>query len=438
MISVYWLVVIALCGGVFALFGMWAYAQMIKSKTRLSIVENTAAQQQELLMAARRELADLEKREITTRVQKEELDKRLVAQADEMQKAQHSLKLEFQAAANAMFENISQKFSAQSEKKIGDLLTPLQQRLSEFQKKVDDAFGAQGKEQHTLKSEIEKIVNMNAQMRLQTESLTKALRGDVKAQGNWGEVILERILEESGLQKGVNYIMQGSELGLKGAEGNILKPDVVVLLPDDKHLVIDAKVSLTAYERYCAEPEAGEAHLQAFIKSIRAHVNGLEQKRYQDIEKLGSPDFVFMFMPIEGAFMLALQRDPELHHYAWGKKIVLVSSTTLLACLSTIASLWRIERQNRNAQEIARQGGALYDKFLGFLNDMETIGNRLKQTQNSYDSALSKLSTGTGNLMRGVEKLKTLGAKTTKSLPKDLLLEDNVMHEDTEETTQVG
>lgn len=361
----------------------------------------------------RRERTELHERALRAEANKQAIEQRLTEQQEQQ-------RLEFRNTANALFEDMSNKFTVQSEKKIGDLLTPLRDRLGEFQKKIDDSFTTQGKEQHTLKTEIEKIARMN-------DSLTRALRGDAKAQGNWGEVMLERILEESGLRHGEDYILQAGELGLKGAEGNHLRPDVIVRLPENKHIVVDAKVSLVAYERYCAEANefAREPHLKDFLKSVKAHINGLEQKRYQDIEKLGTPDFVLLFMPIEGAYSLAMQSDQELHSYAWGKKIVLVCPSTLFATLRTVASLWRMEMQNQNAQEIARQGGALYDKFVGFIEDMDGIGSQMKRLQGNYDQAMNKLSTGTGNLVNRVEKLKQLGAKTSKSLPKSLVEEDD-------------
>ncbi len=354
-----------------------------------------------------REQARSEKTELHERAVKAEAQ--LQATERQLKDQQEQLRTEFKNTANTIFENISNKFSTQSEKKIGDLLNPLRERITEFQKKVDDSFGAQGKEQHTLKAEIEKIV-------LQTDSLTKALRGDVKAQGNWGEIMLERILEESGLRRDIDYSVQANE---SGAEGNRLRPDVIVRLPDNKHIIIDSKVSLTAYERFCAEANevAREAHCKEFLRSVKTHISGLEQKRYQDIEKLGTPDFVLLFMPTEGAFSFAIQQDAELHGYAWGKKIIVVSPTTLFATLKTVASLWRIELQNQNAQEIARQGGALYDKFVGFIEDMEAMGKQMARMQDSYDQALGKLHKGRGNLVVGVEKLRQLGAKTSKVLP---------------------
>ena len=335
--------------------------------------------------------------------------------------------MQFNQNATELFEAISKKFSQNSEKQIGDLLTPLRERLGEFQKLVSDSFGEQGKEQHTLKAEIARIVTMNEQMRLQTDSLTKALRGDVKAQGNWGEVILERILEESGLQKGIGYTVQGEQMGLVSADGGRQQPDVIVNLPDAKHIIIDSKVTLTHYERYCTETDeaAKEPHLKNFLNSVRTHVKGLEGKRYQDNEKLISPDFVLMFMPVEGAYSLAVQQDAELHGFAWDKKIVIVCPATLFATLRTIASLWRIDQQNKNSQEIARRGGLLYDKFVGFVNDMKGIGENIGRTQKAYETALGKLSDGTGNLIGQAEKLKELGAKASSSLPKTAKADDS-------------
>jgi DNA recombination protein RmuC len=238
--------------------------------------------------------------------------------------------------------------------------------------------------------------------------------------------MLERILEESGLRKDRDYVAQASGMGLRGEAENILKPDVIVNLPDGKHIVIDSKVSLVAYERHCSEPDEALklAHLKEFLKSIRSHVDGLEQKRYQDIEKLGTPDFVLMFMPVEGAYSLAVQQNSELHSYAWGKKIVIVCPATLFATLRTIASLWRIEMQNQNAQEIARVGGALYDKFAGLMKDMSGMGEKIGKLQEQYDQMRGKLSEGKGNLLSRVEKLRVLGAKTSQSLPKEFTKEE--------------
>lgn len=377
-----------------------------RSATILAQIAELKAQKQEWadsLEKAGQEKTALHERAIRAEADVQHLEQKLKDQ-------QVQLRDQFKLTADSLLEQISNKFSVQSEKKIGDLLNPMQQHLNDFKKLVVESFTAQGKEQHTLKNEIEKIV-------FQADSLTKALRGDAKAQGNWGEVMLERILEESGLRRDEDYSLQAADMGLKGADGNHLKPDVIVHLPDSKHLIVDSKVSITAYERFCAETddERKQAHIRDFIKSIKNHIVGLESKKYQDIEKLGTPDFVLLFMPTEGAFSFAMQHDPELHSYAWGRKIVLVSPTTLFATLRTIASLWNIERQNRNAQEIARQGGALYDKFVGFLENMDAIGKQLGKAQITYDDAMKQLSTGRGNIIGSVEKLRALGAKASKN-----------------------
>jgi DNA recombination protein RmuC len=366
----------------------------------------------------REELTKAREKNIALESRKEAGEQRLSEQQQSLTAMQEQLRLEFRNTANAIFDDISKKFSTQSEKQIGTLLDPLRERLGEFQKKVDESFGTQAKEQFSLRKEIERIVGVS-------DNLAKALRGDVKVQGGWGEVMLERILEESGLRKNTDYILQGGGLGLRGAGENLLKPDVIVNLPDNKHIIIDAKISLTAYERYCGEADDLQRilHLKEFLKSVKGHVNGLEQRRYQDIESLGTPDFVLMFMPMEGAYALAVQQDRELHSYAWDRKIVIVCPATLFATLRTIASLWRMEMQNRNAKEIAEEGGKLYDKFIGLAEDMLKMGDGISKMQGQYEQIRSKLKEGKGNLISRVEKLRQLGAKTTKALPKELIIE---------------
>lgn len=332
--------------------------------------------------------------------------------------------LQFENLANRIFDEKNDKFKKESREDLSNLLSPLRDRLQEFQKKIDDSFSGQMREQISLKEQIKNIVAANEKMTQQTESLTKALKGDVKAQGNWGEVILEKILESSGLRKDENYILQGSGLGLRHVDDSTaLKPDVIILLPESKHIIVDAKVSLTSYERYCAATDATERaqHLRDYLLSIKAHVNGLAQRRYQDTDKLGTPDFVLMFMPIEGAYSLAMQSDAELHNFAWDKRIVIVCPSTLFATLRTIESVWRLERQNKNTQDIAKRGSLLYEKVVGFVEDMQKIGDRLNATKEIYDKALGKLSTGPGNIIRQTEDLKALGVKASKNMPKELI-----------------
>lgn len=329
---------------------------------------------------------------------------------------------QFENLARRIFDDNSRRFSEQSKENMTQLLNPVREKFQEFQKLIGDAFGNQAKEQFALKEEIKRIVQVSDTMRVQTESLTKALKGDVKAQGNWGEVILERILEESGLREGIDYILQGAGLSLKAEDGKHQKPDVIVKLPEGKHVVVDAKVSLTHYEQFTAT--GVEAMKRQFIESVRLHVTGLSSKAYAEQESLASPDFVLMFLPIEGAYSLAMQADPGLHQYAWERKIVLVCPSTLFATLRTIASLWRLELQNRNVQEIARQGGNLYDKFVLFVEDLKSIGDQLERTGKAYKGAMNKLVEGTGNLVARAESLRKLGAKTSKQLPKELLDEE--------------
>jgi DNA recombination protein RmuC len=273
------------------------------------------------------------------------------------------------------------------------------------------------------------IAKASSDMRLQAESLTKALKGDVKAQGNWGEVILERLLEESGLHEGREYTLQGSKLDLKDAEGRAQRPDVIMHLPEGKHIIIDAKVSLTHYEQYCAEIDEDKklGYLKQFVDSLKQHINSLCGKGYQHHDSLSTPDLILMFLPIEGSFSLALQLDPQLFNYAWQRKIAIVHPSTLFAMLHTIKSIWKVETQNKNVQEIARQGGALYDKVHGFIKDMQEIGTQLKDTDKAYTSAMNKLVDGTGSLVSRTENLRKLGAKVTKQLPKELLAEEEVI-----------
>ena len=352
----------------------------------------------------------------------EEALKRQKADLEQMEK---KFTLQFENLANRIFQEKTATFKKESQEGLGELLNPLREKLQEFQKKVDDSFGQQAKEQFSLRKEIENIVSVNEKMSAQTESLTRALKGDVKAQGNWGEVMLEKILADSGLRRDEDYILQGADLGLRDAEGRVQKPDVVVNLPEDKHIIIDAKVSLTHYERYCGAADDIEraAALKDFLSSIRAHVAGLEARRYQDTEKLKAPDLVLMFMPIEGAYSLAVQEDPALQSSAWDRKVVIVSPVTLFATLRTVASLWRIERQNRNTLEIARQGGLLYDKIAGFVKDMDDLGKKIAGVHDVYDKAYKNLTTGPGNIVKRTQDLQALGIKTSKTMPQGLLEE---------------
>lgn len=342
---------------------------------------------------------------------------------EERAKTEEMLIGKFENLSHKIFDEKNEVFKRQSKESISLLLNPLQEKLQDFEKKVNDSFGNQAKEQFSLKEQIRSIVDVNEKMRMQAEDLTNALKGDTKKQGNWGEVILERILEDSGLRKDIDYTTQGGGMALRNDEGKLQKPDVIVNLPENKHVIIDSKVSLTHYERFFSEDheETRAKHLKDFLASVKQHIHDLEERRYQTTEKLGTPDFVLMFIPIEAAYILAVQEDPEIQNYAWGKKVVLVCPTTLFATLKTVASVWRLELQNKNAQEIAHEGGLLYDKIEGFVTDMQSLGRQMDTTHKTYEKAMGKLSVGRGNILSKTEKLKELGAKTSKSLPSDLL-----------------
>lgn len=354
---------------------------------------------------------------------------RQIAQSKEdFKKSEEALVSRFENLSHKIFDEKNATFKQQSQESLNMLLSPLKEKISDFEKKVTDSFGSQAKESFSLKEQIQSIVQVNEKMTLQAESLVNALKGDSKTQGNWGEVMLEKILEDSGLRKGSDYLLQGGGLKLQDADGKRQYPDVIVNLPDKKHIIIDSKVTLKHYERFFSEQDdaARAQHLKLFLKSMREKVGELDQRRYQDTDKLGAPDFVLMFIPIEAAYILAIQEDRELQNYAWDKKVVMVCPTTLFATLRTITSVWRLELQNKNALEIAREGGLLYDKVEGFVQDMTKIGKQLTTVQGSYDSAMKKLSNGRGTILSKTEKLKTLGAKTSKSLPAEFINTDDV------------
>jgi len=302
---------------------------------------------------------------------------------------------------------------------LDSLLRPLGERLKEFQVRVEETYDKESKQRFSLQNEIQKLVEANARMSEDALNLTNALKGDGRTQGAWGEVVLERVLEASGLQKGREYDIQVS---LEAAAGGKARPDVIVRLPENKHVVIDSKASLTAYEAYCsAEDEpAKKRELARHIESLRAHVKGLAERNYQSLYGIRTPDFVLMFVPVEPAFALALREKQDLFEDAFSRNVMIVSPTTLLISLRTIASIWRYEYQNRNAVELVRQCTALYEKFVGFVADVEEIGRRLEAAQKSYDGAYGKLTGGKGNLIRQVERIRELGLKPAKPLPPHL------------------
>jgi DNA recombination protein RmuC len=339
--------------------------------------------------------------------------------------AREELTAQFKDLANGILQTNTKTFTEQNKTNLDALLKPLGDKIRAFEKRVEETYDKESKERFSLESEIGKLRQLNTQIGQDALNLTNALRGQTKTQGTWGEVILERVLESSGLVKGREYEVQVCETD---EDGRRMQPDVIVHLPEDRHLIVDSKVNLKAYEQYCTmEPgpdrdEVGRKHVQA----VKRHISQLCGKEYQDRFQLNSLDFVLMFIPVEPAYTLAVGLDSTIFDEALRKKIVIVTPSTLHAMLRTIALVWRQEYQSRNAIEIAQRSGALYDKFTGFVGDLEEIGDKLQATQRSYDEAHKKLCSGQGNLISRAEKIRELGAKARKKLPQHLLIADSV------------
>tara|TARA_B100000809_G_scaffold249300_2_gene280492 strand:- start:65597 stop:67027 length:1431 start_codon:yes stop_codon:yes gene_type:complete len=340
----------------------------------------------------------------------------------EVEQLQEKFTKEFENLANKILDEKSTKFKQQNKESISEILNPLKEKIQSFEKKVDDTNKESIHRNSALNEQIKGLKDLNLQMSKEAINLTKALKGDSKTQGNWGELILERVLEKSGLEKGREYDLEKSFA--TDEEGKTrLRPDVIINLPDNRKMVVDSKVSLTAYEQYVntEDEDLRGGFLKEHVNSLQRHVEQLSAKKYEDLHQIESPDFVLLFIPIEPAFAVALNADNQLYNKAFTKNIVIVTPSTLLATLRTIDSMWQNEKQQKNALEIARQAGALYDKFEGLLQDLIKVGNRLKDTKTEYDGAMNKLVNGRGNLITSVEKIKKLGAKAKKALPNTLL-----------------
>ena len=376
-----------------------------------------------------RETIRTEKESLAIQLSKKETDfenlwERNKEQKEEVEKLQEKFTKEFENLANKILEEKTNKFTEQNKENLKNILSPLQDKIQLFEKKVEDTHKESIDYHAALRQQILGLRDMNEQMSKETLNLTKALKGDSKMQGNWGELILERVLEKSGLVKGREYDVQQS---FTTEEGNRVFPDVVINLPDGKKMIVDSKVTLTAYERYVNEDDdnAKAQHLKEHVIALKRHVDQLSEKNYHDLYQMESPDFVLLFIPIETAFALALNEDTSLYNKAFEKNIIIVTPTTLLATLRTIDSMWTNQKQQENAIEIARQAGALYDKFEGFVTDLVKVGNKIKDSKTEYDNAMSKLVDGIGNLINRVENLKKMGAKAKKSLPENILQRAN-------------
>ncbi|MFC7525383.1 DNA recombination protein RmuC [Parapedobacter sp. GCM10030251] len=386
-------------------------------------VENLTAEKERitaLLHEEQQQLRESEKLLETTRAYYRSQQEKLQEQKAEIETIKRQFNTEFQVIANKILEEKTQRFTETNSKSLDQILTPLKEKIKTFEEKVEKTYQHEAAERNSLKGVVQQLMEQSLRIKDEANSLTRALRGDSKKQGNWGEVILERVLERSGLVKDREYRLQAA---LADEEGRRLQPDAIIDLPDEKHLVIDSKVSLLAYEQWVnAETDDDrERFAKQHVQSVENHVKSLSAKNYHDLYQIHSPDFVLLFMPIESAFSLSITYKAELFSDAWDRRVVIVSPSTLLATLRTIASMWKQERQTRNVLEIAKEAGALYDKFVGFLQDLEKVGEQLNRAVRAHEDATRKLGTGPGNVVAKVEKLKKLGARASKQIGGDLL-----------------
>jgi len=404
--------------------------QLTESKTahrleRQTLTEQLAGKEAELLR--KNELIDklhhlyAEQKEqigqLTTLLQQErkQSSEKLIILED----AKKELSLQFQALAHRIFDEKSATFSVQSKEKLHSILSPFQEQLHSFKRRIDDIYHQETKERVSLKQEITQLRDLNHRINKEAINLTNALKGDKKIQGNWGEMVLEKVLEQSGLRKGYEYETQG---GFRSRDNKLLKPDVIVHLPEGKDIIIDSKVSLVAWEKYVNSDNREEKreHFRDHLRAIRDHVTGLGKKDYTNLNGIRTLDFILMFMPIEAAFAKAFQKDEQLFSLAFSNKIIIVSPTTLLATLRSIENIWRFEHQHRNSQEIARRAGAIYDKLCSFVEDMEKLGKQIETVNSTYEGAMTKLTMGRGNLIAQANRFTELGIKAKKELPRTI------------------
>jgi DNA recombination protein RmuC len=351
------------------------------------------------------------------------LEQTLAEQKNEVEQLQTRFKIEFENIANRLLEEKSQRFTEQNARQMQTVLTPLREKIREFEENVDKKFLEETREKASLRKELEQLHDLNQQLSQDAHNLASALKGQSKVQGDWGEFQLEILLEKAGLQKGTHFIMQQT---LRDDEGANKRPDFIIQLPDNKQLIVDAKVSLTAFERYFNTPDPAQRdqYLRAHVSSIRSHVDNLSRTNYQSLYQINTPDYLLLFVPLESALSTATQADPKLFADALERNIVLVTTSSLMATMRTVTHLWRQEKQNRSVLEIARQSGLLYDKFVAFVEDLKSVGGKLDQARSAYDDAMNKLTNASrpGDTLIGkAEKIRELGARTNKSLPQDLL-----------------
>ncbi|MBQ4821755.1 DNA recombination protein RmuC [Aquimarina sp. MMG016] len=427
-------IIIAVIAGFF----IGKYVASLKSKSEQSAANERTNQLQyqfdQLKNTSEKQLLELSQEREEIRREKEFLNTELTRrntefenlqlksneQKEEVEKLQEKFSKDFENLANKILDSTSTKFTQQNKENIKNLLNPLQEKINTFEKKVEQTHKESIDYHAALRQQILGLKDLNEQMSKEATNLTKALKGDSKMQGNWGELVLERVLEKSGLEKDREYFVQQS---FTTEDGQRVLPDVVIYLPDNKKMVIDSKVTLTAYERFVNEDDEDlrANYLKEHISALKRHVDQLSEKNYQDLYDIESPDFVLLFVPIEPAFAIAINEESKLYNQAFEKNIVIVTPSTLLATLRTIDTMWNNEKQQRNAIEIARQAGALYDKFEGLIKDLTGVGKKIDDAKKDYSAAMNKLVEGRGNLITSVEKLKKMGAKAKKSLPEPII-----------------
>jgi len=394
--------------------------QAVRAEQQAENLREEQTRLRDELQQTRERLVQAEKSLESERAYHRSQQEKIAEQKQEIENIKKQFNTEFQVIANKILEEKTQKFTETNSKSLDLILSPLKEKIKTFEEKVEKTYQHEAAERNSLKGVVQQLMEQSLRIKDEANSLTRALRGDSKKQGNWGEVILERVLERSGLIKDREYRLQAA---MVDAEGRRLQPDAIIDLPDEKHLVVDSKVSLLAYERWvnAETDEEREIFAKQHIQSVENHVKGLSAKNYHDLYQINSPDFVLLFMPIESAFSMSITYKAELFSDAWDRRVVIVSPSTLLATLRTIASMWKQERQTRNVLEIAKEAGALYDKFVGFLQDLDKIGEQLNRAVRSHEEATKKLGTGPGNVIKKVEKLKKLGARASKQIDGGLL-----------------
>ena len=416
-----------LIGGI--IIGLFLFSKKGKQDAKVEILDSELQKTETELIAEREKNTNSQSEISRLDTINLNLQEKLNDQKKELEELQAKFTDAFKNLANEILEEKTKKFTEQNRANLNELLNPLKEKIKDFEQKVEHTDEKNRLSNASLIEQIKGLKDLNKKISDDANNLTKALKGDSQIQGNWGEVILERILEESGLRKGIEYEAQAKGMGLKSEEGSTSKPDFVIKLPENKHVIIDSKVSLVHYERMISSEteEQRQGYLKALNASIKSQIDDLHKKNYQDLKGLNSPDFVMMFIPIEGVFAVVMQHDNSIYQYAYDKQIVIVSPSTLLATLRTIAFIWRQENQTKNALEIARQGGALLDKFNGFIDDLEKIDLNLKRTQGAYDEAVKKLSTGSGNLISRAKRIEALGAKAKKQIPEKYIQEETLI-----------